>query len=64
MTLWVRKCASFAEERDADRDFWRQTTPEMRVQAVEELRTQWAALTGERHEGLRRTVRVLQRPER
>jgi hypothetical protein len=64
MELWVRKCASFSEERAADRDFWRQMTPDERVAAVEELRAQWAALTGARHEGLRRTVRVLERAER
>ncbi len=64
MQVWVRKCASFAEEREADREFWRQTTPDARVAAVEELRAQWAALRGERHEGLRRTVRVLERPKR
>ena len=57
MELWVRKCASFAEERAADRDFWQQMTPDERVAAVNELRAQWAALTGARHEGFRRTVR-------
>jgi hypothetical protein len=64
MELWVRKCASFAEERAADRDFWRQMTPDERVAAVNELRAQWAALTGARHEGFRRTVHVLERAER
>jgi hypothetical protein len=64
VALWVRKCASFAEERAADRDFWRQMTPDERVAAVNELRAQWASLTGEGHEGFRRTVRVLERAER
>ena len=64
MELWIRKCASFAEERAADRDFWQQMTPDERVAAVDELRAQWAALTGARHEGFRRTVHVLERAER
>ena len=62
--LWIRKCASFAEERAADREFWRQMTPDERVAAVEELRAQWAALRGSSHEGFRRTVRVLERAQR
>ena len=64
MELWVRKCASFAEERAADREFWQHMTPDERVAAVGELRAQWLALTGARDEGLRRTVHVLERPER
>jgi hypothetical protein len=64
MEVWVRKCDSFAEERAADRDFWKQMTPDQRVAAVGELRAQWAALTGAHHEGFRRTVRVLERAER
>jgi hypothetical protein len=64
MNLWVRRCASFAEEREADREFWRQLTPDERVAAVDELRAQWAVMRGQHHEGLRRTVRVLQHPER
>ncbi len=34
MELWVRKCASFVEERVADREFWRQMTPDERVDAL------------------------------
>jgi hypothetical protein len=64
MKVWVRKCASFAEERAADREFWAEMSPDDRVAAVEELRAQWAAMRGEDHEGLRRTVRVLDGPER
>jgi hypothetical protein len=62
--VWVRKCDSFDEERAADREFWAGMSPDQRVQAVEELRAQWASMRGERHEGLRRTVRVLDGPER
>jgi hypothetical protein len=62
--VWIRKCNSFDEERLADRDFWRSLTPDARVAVVEDLRRQWAALQGVHHEGLRRTVRVLEAPER
>jgi hypothetical protein len=64
MELWIRKCASFAEERAADREFWRQMTPDERVAAVNELREQWASLTGAGHEGFRRVVHVLERARR
>ncbi|MBA3888275.1 MAG: hypothetical protein H0X67_21500 [Acidobacteria bacterium] len=62
--MWVRKCASFDEERLADREFWAQMTPEARIAALEELRAQWASMNGHGDEGLRRTVCVLQRPRR
>jgi hypothetical protein len=62
--VWVRKCASFEEERAADREFWARLTPDARVAAVDELRAQWAAMSGHGHEGLRRTVRVLEPPRR
>ena len=64
MALWVRKCASFAEERAADREFWQRLEPDARVAAVGELRAQWLVLTGARDEGLRRIIRVLERPPR
>jgi hypothetical protein len=61
---WVRTCASFEEEREADRQFWARLTPDERVAAVESLRQQWLKMTGQRDERLRRTVRVLDGPER
>ena len=64
MERWVRTCASFDEEREADREFWARVTPDERVSAVESLRQQWLSMTGQRDEGLRRTVRVLDGPER
>jgi hypothetical protein len=64
MKVWIRKCASFDEERIADREFWEQLTPAARVDAVEELRAQWVSMTGHGDEGLRRTVRVLERSRR
>jgi len=62
--IWVRKSGSFDEDRLADRAFWRAATPDARIAAVEELRKHWAMLKGVSHEGLRRTVRVLEAPER
>ena len=59
MKRWVRKLNSFEEERVADREFWAQLSPDERVAAVEELRTEWSKIRGESHEGLRRTARVL-----
>lgn len=59
--IWVRKCASFEEERVADREFWQQFTPSERVMILEEMRL-GKAEGDERHrdaEGLRRSVRVL-----
>jgi hypothetical protein len=62
MDLWILKCSSFEEEAEADREFWSSMTGDERVEALEELRRQAWKVTGERIEGLRRTVRVLQRP--
>ena len=41
--MWVRKCANFAEDRQADREFWAQLTPAERISALEDLRAQWIA---------------------
>ena len=62
--VWVRKCDSFEEDRAADLEFWRTLSPDARVAVVEDLRRRWAQLKGLRDEGLRRTVRVLDGPER
>ena len=62
--VWVRKCASFEEDRRADREFWQTVSPDDRVAVVEDLRRQWAKLKGLDDQGLRRTVHVLQAPER
>lgn len=61
MELWIRKCSSFEEEEEADREFWARMTGDERIEALEELRREAWKVTGERLEGLRRTVRVLQR---
>jgi hypothetical protein len=62
--MWLRKCASFEEEEEADREFWAQMTGDERVEALEQMRQDAWKITGERLEGLRRTVLVLGRPER
>ena len=62
--VWVRKCGSFEDDRRADREFWQAVPPDARVSAVEDLRKQWAKFQGADDEGLRRTVRVLEAPER
>ena len=64
MDIWVRKCSSFAEERVADREFWAAMSPDARVNVVEELRQEWAHISGQAIERLRRTVSVLERQER
>lgn len=64
MALWMRKCSSFAEEARADREFWAQMTGRERVEALEDLRREAWKVTGERLEGLRRSVRVLERAPR
>ena len=61
---WVRKHSSFDDDRRADREFWRTVPAAARVAAVEDLRRQWARFQGADDEGLRRTVRVLEAPER
>ena len=62
--VWVRKSDSFEDDRRANRAFWRAASAEARIAAVEQLRHHWAQLQGVSHEGLRRTVRVLDAPER
>ena len=62
--VWLRKLDSFDDAERADREFWRSVSPDARVAAVEDLRKQWAVLQGANDEGLRRTVRVLEAPER
>jgi hypothetical protein len=64
MERWVRKCGSFAEEARADREFWAAMTGDQRVAALEELRQEAWKVTGEPLQGLRRTVRILERPPR
>jgi hypothetical protein len=61
--VWFRKCSSFEEEEEADREFWAQMTGDERVEVLEQMRQEAWKITGEPLEGLRRVVRVLRRPE-
>ncbi len=64
MEGWVRRCSSFAEEADADREFWAGMTANERVAVVEQMRNEWWDRNGGRDEGLRRVVRVLRKAQR
>ena len=55
-TVWIRRCASFAEEAAADADFWEQLGADGRVAVVEQMRIERDEQT---EPGLRRVVRVL-----
>lgn len=60
--IWIRKCSSFEEEAEADREFWERMTGQERVEALEEMRQESWKVTGERVEGLRRVARVVECP--
>ena len=64
MEIWLRRCASFDEEREADAEFWSRFTPDERVSVLEEMRREWLERNGRVDEGLRRTVRKLDAPRR
>jgi hypothetical protein len=44
---WVRVCASFEEEAQADRDYWQQFSPGARVALINQMREEWASMTDE-----------------
>jgi hypothetical protein len=43
----VRVCASFEEEAQADRDYWQQFSSDARVALIDQMREEWASMTGE-----------------
>ena len=45
MDVWFRRCTSFEEEAEADRDFWLQYSPDERVALAMEMREEWPAMT-------------------
>lgn len=47
MKPWLRICDSFAEEAEADREFWQQYSAEERVALIDQMRHEWAAMTNE-----------------
>jgi hypothetical protein len=62
--MQVRKFNSFEEADQADREQWAAIPPDERVSILEEMRAEWEAWRGDGHQGLRRTVRILQQPQR
>jgi hypothetical protein len=46
MTVWLRRCASFAEEAEADRDYWSAFAPDERVALIADLRQEWNTMNG------------------
>ena len=64
MDIWLRRCDSFAEERDADDEFWARFSPDERVSILEDMRREWLDRNGRADEGLRRIARVLDTPRR
>ncbi|HBL27830.1 MAG TPA: hypothetical protein DD490_13410 [Acidobacteria bacterium] len=58
--IWLRKCSSFEEEEEADREFWAQMTGNERVQVLEQMRRDAWKVTGERPQGIRKVARILQ----
>jgi hypothetical protein len=46
MAVWLRRCASFAEESDADRDYWSHFAPDERVALIADLRREWSTMNG------------------
>jgi hypothetical protein len=62
--VWVRKFSSFDEERQADREYWAAIPPDDRVAILDEMRAEWASWKGHGEQGLRRTVRIVELPER
>lgn len=47
--IWFRKCASFEEEAEADREYWAQFSADEKVALVEELKRESAMISNESH---------------
>lgn len=47
MTLWLRRCATFEDEAEADREYWQQYSPDERVAQMNDLRMDWATMSNE-----------------
>lgn len=47
MTIWVRRCATFEEEEQADREYWQQYSADERVAQIDDLRLHWANMSNE-----------------
>jgi hypothetical protein len=46
MTVWLRRCTSFAEEAEADREYWSAFAPDERVALIADLRQEWNTMNG------------------
>ena len=46
MAVWLRRCASFVEEAEADRDYWSHFAPDERVALIADLRREWSTMNG------------------
>jgi hypothetical protein len=46
MTVWLRRCASFEEEAQADREYWSAFSADERVALIADLRQEWNAMNG------------------
>jgi hypothetical protein len=46
MTVWLRRCRSFAEEAEADHEYWSRFTPDERVALIPDLRHEWSTMNG------------------
>ncbi|MEA2416655.1 MAG: hypothetical protein QOI58_3312 [Thermoanaerobaculia bacterium] len=46
MTVWLRRCSSFAEEAEADREYWSAFAPDERVALISDLRQEWNTMNG------------------
>jgi hypothetical protein len=46
MGVWLRRCASFVEEAEADRDYWSHIAPDERVALIADLRREWSTMNG------------------
>lgn len=47
MSIWLRRCATFEEEAQADREYWSQYSPDERLAQMDDLRKHWAAMNGQ-----------------
>ena len=43
--VWFRKCASFEEEAEADREYWAQFSADERVALIDNLKNRWAMMS-------------------
>jgi hypothetical protein len=46
VTVWLRRCASFEEEAEADREYWSGFAPDERVALIADLRQEWNTMNG------------------